>query len=98
VENSVSYIEQNLSSGETVLYQTRLHWVVMIAPFVGAVLAAAVGVALLVVAVTASDYTASDSRTLAAIGVVLLVVASVIVVFAFWKRAKTEMAVTNRCS
>ena len=39
LETSMSYIEQNLSSGETVLYQTRLHWVVMIAPCIAALVA-----------------------------------------------------------
>jgi uncharacterized membrane protein YdbT with pleckstrin-like domain len=96
LEVSVSYIERNLSSGENVLYQTRLHWVVMIAPFCGAVLAAAVGIGLLIRAVSTSNDTSGDAGTLAAGGGLLLVVAAVIVAVAFWRRSKTEMAVTNR--
>jgi uncharacterized membrane protein YdbT with pleckstrin-like domain len=92
----MSYIEQNLSSGENVLYQTRLHWVVMIAPFCGAVVVAAVGIGLLIGALPTFSEQGSNSGTLAAVGVVLFVVAAVIVAVAFWRRSKTEMAVTNR--
>ena len=92
----MSYIEQNLSSGETVLYQTRLHWVVMIAPCMAAVVAGAVGIGLLLGALSASSDAGSNSGTLASAGGLLLLVAAVVMAVAFWRRSKTEMAVTNR--
>jgi uncharacterized membrane protein YdbT with pleckstrin-like domain len=92
----MSYIEQNLSPGETVLYQTRLHWIVMIAPCIAAVVAGAVGIGLLIGAAPTMGEQGGNSGTLAAVGVVLLVVAAVVMAAAFWKRSKTEMAVTNR--
>ncbi len=92
----MSYIEQNLSSGETVLYQTRLHWVVMIAPCIVATVAGAVGIGLLIGAASTLSGAGSNSGTLAAVGVVSLALAAVVVAVAFWSRSKTEMAVTNR--
>jgi uncharacterized membrane protein YdbT with pleckstrin-like domain len=92
----MSYIERNLSSGETVLYQTRLHWVVMIAPCIAAVVVGAVGIGLLIGAVPTMSEQGSNSGTLTAVGVLLLVVAAVVVAVAFWRRSKTEMAVTDR--
>lgn len=92
----MSYIEQNLSSGETLMYQTRLHWVVMIAPCIAAVVVAAVGIALLIGAVPTMSEQGSNSGTLVAFGVGSLVVAAVVMAAAFWRRSKTEMAVTNR--
>jgi len=34
----MGYIEENLVSGESVLYKTRLHWIVLIWPLIGGVL------------------------------------------------------------
>jgi uncharacterized membrane protein YdbT with pleckstrin-like domain len=92
----VSYIEKNLSVGETVLYQTRLHWMVMLAPCLAAVVLGAVGIGLLVGAVSTINDQGSNPRMLVSVAVVLLVVAALIVVVASWRRSATEMAVTNR--
>ncbi|MGA3211603.1 MAG: PH domain-containing protein [Terriglobales bacterium] len=47
----MSYIEQSLSSGESVLYRTRLHWVVMFAHLLFALLIGFGGIGLIAVAV-----------------------------------------------
>jgi uncharacterized membrane protein YdbT with pleckstrin-like domain len=92
----VSYIEQNLSSGETVVYETRLHWMVMCAPCIAASVVGVLGLGLLVRAVSTMSDKSSNSGTIAGVGVLLLVVAASMVAVAFWKRSATEMAVTNR--
>ena len=39
----MSYIESNLVPGETVMYQTRLHWIVMLGHIFGALVLWAIG-------------------------------------------------------
>jgi uncharacterized membrane protein YdbT with pleckstrin-like domain len=92
----LSYIDQNLSSGETVLYRTRLHWIAMISHFIAALVVAAAGSGLLFASFSKIHDKSGDSGQLAVFGLLLLVAAIVIVVVAFWKRSATEMAVTNK--
>ena len=54
------------------------------------------GIGLLIGAASTLSDAGSNSGTLAAVGVVALVLAAVVVAVAFWSRSKTEMAVTNR--
>jgi len=94
----LSYIDKNLRSGETVLYRTRLHWIVMISHFVTAFVVAIAGIGLLVMSFSKMNDNGKDgaSGQLAAFGLLLLIAAVVIVVVAYWKRSATEMAVTNK--
>lgn len=82
----MSYIEQNLNPGESILYQTRLHWIVLVAPFTIAALLGLFGLLGLL---------AGDSST--AVGVlVLLFIAALAAGFGILRRSSTEMAVTNK--
>jgi len=92
----LSYIDKNLSSGETVLYRTRLHWIAMVSYFITAVVVALAGVGLLITSFSKLNAKGGASGQLAAFGLLLLVAATIIVVVAFWKRSATEMAVTNK--
>ena len=92
----MSYIEQNLSSGENVLYRTRLHWIVMVTPCVAAILLGVAGIGLLVGAMSDIAHQGSSSGAFAGVGVLLLIIAAMFVAAAYWKRAATEMAVTNK--
>jgi uncharacterized membrane protein YdbT with pleckstrin-like domain len=92
----MSYIEQNLSSSETVLYHTRLHWIVMVGPCIAAGILGLGGLALVVRAIATMHRRGSNPVVLAEGAVLLLVIAAVIVAVASWKRSVTEMAVTNR--
>ena len=92
----MSYIDQNLSSGETVLYRTRLHWIAMLTHFMGALVVSLVGVGLLLSAVSGMEKKSGNSLQLAGVGFTLLMLAALVVAIAFWKRSATEMAVTNR--
>jgi uncharacterized membrane protein YdbT with pleckstrin-like domain len=92
----LSYIDQNLISGEVILYRTRLHWISMLTDFVIALVVGLVGIAMLVSAVYGINHKGSDSLAHAAVGFTVLLLAAITVAIAFWKRSATEMAVTNK--
>jgi PH (Pleckstrin Homology) domain-containing protein len=93
----MSYVESNLVPGETVIYQTRLHWIVMLRHIIlGCLLLGLPGVLLLY---DAMSHTGMDSKTLHAMeggGVALLVCGVVTILMGLMRRNATEMAVTNR--
>ena len=93
----MSYVESNLVPGETVIYQTRLHWVVMLGHLaLGCFLLALPGVFLLYYT---RSQTGMESQTLRVmeIGSAVLLVCGVVVILAgMVRRNATEMAVTNR--
>jgi uncharacterized membrane protein YdbT with pleckstrin-like domain len=81
----MSYVEQNLISGEKLVYRTGIHWIVLFWPFVFTVLLFGAGVAIYFYR---NDWVIV-SAALIAIGVLILVIAG-------FRRGSTEMAVTNR--
>jgi uncharacterized membrane protein YdbT with pleckstrin-like domain len=93
----MSYVESNLVPGETVIYETRLHWIVMLWHIVlGCLLLGLPGVLLLYYAVS---QTGIDSKTLHIMeggGVALLVCGAIVILMGMIRRNATEMAVTNR--
>jgi membrane protein YdbS with pleckstrin-like domain len=91
----VGYIENNLIPGETVLYKTRLHWIVLLWALVAGVFLAGAAFALLVGAYHAGAQ--SDSRAAMIIaGLLLLVAAAVFVAVGIVRRNSTDMAVSNK--
>jgi uncharacterized membrane protein YdbT with pleckstrin-like domain len=91
----MSYVERNLMPGETVVYRTRLHWVVIFWPIVLSILFGVAGIVLL--ARTMAGPRDDSSRTPMLVGgAILLVVALVSLIVALVKRNATEMAVTDR--
>jgi hypothetical protein len=93
----MSYVESNLVPGEAVIYQTRLHWVVMLGHLVvGCFLLVLPGALLLYYA---RSQTGIDIRTLHIMegaAAVLLVSGITAILVGMVKRNATEMAVTNR--
>jgi hypothetical protein len=93
----MSYVQSNLVPGETVIYETRLHWIVMLGHLaVGCLLLLLLGALLLYYA---HNQTAIDSKELQVIkgGAAVLLVSGIIVILAgMVRRNATEMAVTNR--
>jgi hypothetical protein len=93
----MSYVESNLVPGETVVYETRLHWIVMLWHIVvGCVLLALPGVLLLVYALRQTGIDRGNLRAMDIGGVVLIVCGIVTVLAGMMRRNATEMAVTNR--
>lgn len=90
----MSYIDQNLISGETVSYRTRLHWIVMFWPTLVAVFFGLIALSMIVGAIaTRNDTSTSGMGTL---GLVFLVIAVTSFGLGIIYRSSTEMAVTNK--
>ncbi len=100
---AMSYAEKSLVSGETLLYQTRHHWMVLLGPLLTSVVLAGLGVGCLAELVAAKggrgmlvgvSETGVHATQIA--GMLLIVVAIAILAFGLAKRNATEMAVTNK--
>ena len=90
----MSYVEQNLISGEQVLYKTGLHWIVLVGPLIVASFFGFPGLFLLIGSVaTLRD---KDTQGMGVAGFVLLIVAGLFVLLGYIRRKATEMAVTNK--
>ena len=91
----MGYIEHNLVPGETVLYKTRLHWIVLVRPlFVGLVLGS-IGLAFVVGGWEASGKDRSYGGMIF-LGALLSVGASISFVGGFMRKSSTEVALSNR--
>ena len=93
----MSYVESNLVPGETVIYQTRLHWVVMLRHLVLGCFLLALPGALLLYYTRAKTGIESQTLQVMEIGsAVLLVCGVAAILVGMVRRNATEMAVTNR--
>jgi len=92
----MSYVRKHLLEGESIAYETRLHWIVLIGPVVTALLFALTGILLFVLAARdGAEQTPVHQAKLVA-GAVLLLIAVVFIVRGVLQRNSTEMTVTNR--
>ena len=99
----MGYVDRNLVPGETLLYRTRHHWLVLMGPFFGGLLLLVPGIALMAEAIATRDSAglAVGSATISpkvmvVSGVVLAAAAIIVFSYGVAKRNATEMAVTNR--
>jgi len=92
----LSYVEDNLIAGEKAIYQTRLHWVVLLGPVVLGLLFGIPGLVFLVGAVVTIGDKSEAASGLGIMGLVALVIAATSIGLGIWQRAATEMAVTNK--
>jgi uncharacterized membrane protein YdbT with pleckstrin-like domain len=93
----MSYVESNLVPGEKVIYETRLHWVVMLSHLlVGGLLLALPGILLLAYALGNTQIESSTLHAMEAGAGVLLAFGVVVIIVGMVRRNATEMAVTNR--
>ena len=92
----MSYVEKHLIEGETVQYQTKLHWVVMLGHAGLAAFFIAASVALFVYSWNAkrNGQTPSNALVFLALGAVL--VAVILFGIGMIKRNATVMAITNK--
>jgi uncharacterized membrane protein YdbT with pleckstrin-like domain len=100
---TMSYAEKSLVPGETLLYQTRHHWMVLLGPLLISVVLAGLGVGCLAELVAAKEgkgmlvgVSETGVHATQIAGALLIVVAIAILAFGLAKRNATEMAVTNR--
>src|SRR5258708_33189638 len=82
-ESKLSYVEKNLIAGETLLYQTRHHWIVLLGPTLASLLLGVPGLGLLGESIAsmagksqASGSTGINAGGLGIIGLILLVAAA----------------------
>jgi len=94
--SAMSYVEKNLMPGETVVYRTRLHWIVIFWPIVLSIIFGVAGLVLLARTLAGPRDDSGDRTAMLAGGAILLVVAIISLVVALLKRNATEMAVTDR--
>jgi uncharacterized membrane protein YdbT with pleckstrin-like domain len=99
----MSYVEKSLVPGETLLYQTRHHWMVLLGPLFLSLILAALGAGCLAEVLAAPNgkgvlVNASPTgiHAVEVAAAVLGVVAIAILGYGVAKRNATEMAVTNR--
>ena len=93
----MSYAEKHLIAGETVQYETRLHWIVMVGHALIAAVLVLVGAAVLLVPASAvNSATASYSGALRWAGIGCLLAAVIFFGIGLVRRNATEMAVTNK--
>jgi uncharacterized membrane protein YdbT with pleckstrin-like domain len=93
----MSYVGSNLVSGESVIYQTRLHWIVMLGNLlVGFFLLVVPGVALLIYALRSASLEGSNMRLAEGVGAALIVSGIIVILVGMARRSATEMAVTTR--
>ena len=90
----MSYVEQNLTPGEQILYKTGLHWIVLFWPVFFAALFALPGLFILLGSIF--NMKDKDAGAVAIAGLLWLVVAGALVLFGYLRRKATEIAVTNK--
>jgi uncharacterized membrane protein YdbT with pleckstrin-like domain len=92
----MNYIDRNLIPGETVIYETRLHWVVIIRHIILAAVFALAGMYLLSGMPGTTGLQGDPSRYARIGGGVLFGFAVISAILAMVRRNSVEMAVTNK--
>jgi uncharacterized membrane protein YdbT with pleckstrin-like domain len=94
----MSYIDASLIPGEKVVYQTRLHWIVMLGHILFAlfVLGAPAAILLFYARKEQAESSAQNVQVMLVAAGVLLVSGVVVIIAGLVRRNATEMAVTTR--
>jgi uncharacterized membrane protein YdbT with pleckstrin-like domain len=92
----MSYVEKHLIEGETIIYETRLHWIVLVAPILLGFLFALTGVGMFVLSARAPGDKTVAQQPLNVLGAAFLAVALIFIVRGILMRNATEMTVTNK--
>jgi uncharacterized membrane protein YdbT with pleckstrin-like domain len=92
----MSYVEKHLIEGEKIVYETRLHWIMLIGPVLLAVMFGLTGVGMLVLSARTTADQPAAHESLIVIGVAFLVMALIFIARGVLMRNATEMTVTNK--
>ena len=76
----MSYVEKHLIEGETIVYETRLHWIVLVAPIVLAVLFALPGIGMFILSSRSTGDKTMGSQSLMILGAAFFAIALVFIV------------------
>jgi uncharacterized membrane protein YdbT with pleckstrin-like domain len=91
----MGYIDKNLNAGETVLYETRLHWIVMVRSILLACVLVVLAGFVFYYPQTNASLDANTLHLLQGAGALFLVAALIVILIGTARRNATEMAVTN---
>jgi hypothetical protein len=92
----MSYVTSNMVPGETLVYETRLHWIVMLGHLiVGCLLLGIPGALLITYALSHASMDSTDLHVMEAGGAALLAAGLIVILIGVTRRNATEMAVTN---
>jgi len=89
------YIDRNLTAGETVVYETRLHWIVMLRSIIQAIIAVLLAGGILYYAFSSTAAPDDQMHLMEGGAAVLIIIAVILLVAGATRRNATEMAVTN---
>ena len=89
------YIDRNLTAGETVVYETRLHWIVMLRSIIQAIIAVLLAGGILYYAFSSTGAPDDQMHLMECGAAVLIIIAVILLVAGATRRNATEMAVTN---
>jgi hypothetical protein len=92
----MSYVQANLVPGETVIYETRLHWIVMLSHIILGCFLLVSGALLLAYALSQNGIDSTQLRVIEGGSALLIVGGIVTILVGMVRRHATEMAVTNR--
>jgi len=92
----LSYVEKHLISGETIQYQTNLHWIVLLGHAGLSAFFVAAGIALLVFSWDERRSAESHSGALIWIALAAFAVAAILLGVGLLKRSATEIALPNK--
>jgi uncharacterized membrane protein YdbT with pleckstrin-like domain len=92
----MSYVEKHLIEGETIIYQTRLHWTVLIVPILLGLLFASTGAGMFVLTGRIQADQTMAHESLMIMGAAFLVIALLFIARGVLVRNATEMTVTNK--
>lgn len=92
----MSYVEKHLIEGEQIVYETRLHWIMLIGPVLLAAMFGLTGVGMLVLSARTTAGQTAAHESLIVIGVAFLVMALIFIARGVLVRNATEMTVTNK--
>jgi uncharacterized membrane protein YdbT with pleckstrin-like domain len=91
----LDYINSNLVPGETVLYRTRLHWIVLIGPLVAGLILVGLGLVYMVGGYEANAK-GSSYPGMIIVGLLLLLGAAILIGLGLIRKSSTEVAVSNK--
>jgi uncharacterized membrane protein YdbT with pleckstrin-like domain len=92
----MSYVEKHLIEGETIIYETRLHWIMLIGPVLLGLLFGLTGAGMFVLSAQASGDKSTAHEPLIVLGAAFFVVALLFIARGVLMRNATEMTVTNK--
>jgi len=92
----MSYVQKHLIEGESIVYETRLHWIVLVAPILLGMLFGLTGVGIFILSSRATGDRSSAHEPTMILGGVFFAMALLFIVRGVLMRNATEMTVTNK--